>query len=112
MAALFPLEHIQAFRLRASQMQNGADENLQPLFVRQVIAGTPMTWINAMCMTPEREFSIDVALFTGNAGADGVEIGSLRSQVRTQICELRSGAVLCPPQSLLFPPRDRGENCE
>ena len=50
-------------------MQNGADENLQPHFVRQVIASTPTPQIHAMCMTPEREFSIHVASFTGNAGS-------------------------------------------
>ena len=50
-------------------MQNGADEKLQPHFVRQVIAGTPVPEIHAMCMTQEREFSIHVASFTGNAGS-------------------------------------------
>ena len=62
-------EHIKAFRLRAGQMQNGADENLQPHFIRQVIAGTPVPHTNAMCMIPERKFPSHVAPFTGNTGS-------------------------------------------
>ena len=39
--------HIKAFRLRAGQIQDGADENLQPRFAGQVIAGTPVPSIHA-----------------------------------------------------------------
>ena len=68
-APLKQLEHTKAFRLRARQMQNNADGNLQRHVVRQMIASTPMPQIHAMCMTPEREFSIHVASFTSDAGS-------------------------------------------
>ena len=102
-----------------TQTQNGADENHQPSFVRQVITGTPMPQIHAMCMTPDREFSIHVASFTGNEGSS---TDSARRMATWRLVasdaksdpDLRAPreAVLCPPQSGLFPTRGRGEYCE
>ena len=107
------LEHIQAFRLRASQMLNGASENLQPLFVRQVIASTPMTWINAMCMDSWEVLCRRGRLFTGNAGVGWRgDWWPPKPRPAPRFASSTLEAELCPPQSGLFPPRDRGENCE